>query len=281
MMSFFNILEKNRIAAVVIMILAVSTGLMAEECSTMPACENTSQPAEAETYSAPPAVAPEALKILNRLEQAGDQYKTLRANVEYLVEDKMTGDEEFRTGWIAYQKETENQPGKFRVSFEQLTLGKGRPTTSKQDYLFDGQWLTTAKHRIKEFRKIQVAAEGEKIDAMKIGKGPFPVPFGQKTDDVVKYLEPSTRPNQKGDPKNSSYLKFVPRKGQGKDVNFVRLDMWVDNETNLPVKIQSKDASKKVTTVTFKDIQPKSTLQPELFIMTKPAGWDLIVEPLK
>lgn len=272
-----------------IILLAVTAMLtipacLRAECCPPNSCEAKTQPAtrkSAESVKPGPAVAPAARAILNRLEKAGEKYTTLRTDVEYRLEDRMTGDEEFRTGWAAYQKKTDKQPGKFRVSFERLALGIGRPRKSKQDYIFDGQWLTIAKHRIKSITKLQIAAEGEAVDALKLGKGPFPIPFGQRAVDVIRYLEPTTRKPDKKDPKNTSYLRFVPRRGQEKDVNFVRLEMWVDNKTNLPVKIRTKDAGKKNTTVTFKNIKTQTTIDPKLFTMKKPPGWDLTVERLK
>ncbi|KKK68338.1 hypothetical protein LCGC14_2945080, partial [marine sediment metagenome] len=97
----------------------------------------------------------------------------------------------------------------------------------------------------------------------------------------VQYLRATTRKPIKKDPANTDYLKLVPRKGHGKDVNFVLLEMWVDRKTNLPIKIKSRDNSKNITTVVFKNIQTQSKIDPKIFNKDKPAGFELIVEPLK
>ena len=45
----------------------------------------------------------------------------------------------------------------------------------------------------------QVAEAGQKVNPFEIGRGPFPLPFGQKTADVLKNFDVSTRPPQAGD----------------------------------------------------------------------------------
>ena len=65
------------------------------------------------------------------------------------------------------------------------------------------------------------------------------------------------------------------------DVNFTRLELWVDRKTDLPVRVRTRDASKNVTTATFRDIRTTETIDSELFEMSKPIGWDLTVERMQ
>ena len=246
----------------------------------------------AETDKTPPAeeeweISSEARDILMGLEEAGKKYATLKSDsVTYTVTSPVTGDSEKRTGWVAFQRETQTDDGttiptRFRITFDTLQLGSGKATRNKVDYIFDGQWLTIAKHKIKSMQRIQIAAEGEKIDALKIGQGPFPIPFGQKVDDIVSLLEASTREPVDTDPENTSYLKLIPRKNHKKDINFVRMEMWVDNDTMLPVKVISKDSNKSITTVEFEKTNTSGQLKPDTFQMKKPAGWDVTIERKK
>ena len=227
-----------------------------------------------------PDVDPAAWAILERLEKAGKKYATLRAELDYHVDSRMTGEKEARTGEVAYQRKTEKQPAKYRVFFKTLRLDEGPRMKRKVDYIFDGRFVIRDNYKIKTRTKWEVSPEDAK-DALKIGKGPFPIPFGQKAEDMVQYLRATTRKPIKKDPANTDYLKLVPRKGHKKDVNFVLLEMWVDRKTNLPIKIKSRDNSKNITTVIFKNIQTQSKIDPKIFNKDKPAGFELIVEPLK
>jgi len=233
-----------------------------------------------------PVVDAAALAILDRLEKSGDKYATLRADITYHVHMIQTDDTEERTGYVAYQKKVaktdkvEGSPTKFHIQFTTLRLGEGAKTKEKVDYAFDGMWLTVAKHRIKNMTRYQVAAKGETVEPLRIGRGPFPLPFGQKTADMLKHFRAVTRDAREGDPPGSDYLLLVPHATRAKDLSFVRLEMWIDRKTDLPIRVVSKDKSKNVTTVVFKDIETDVKFRDSEFLIRKPFGWKMRVEPL-
>lgn len=222
-----------------------------------------------------------ARAILDRLQSAGENYTTLRAEVEYEVVNRMTGEKEQRDGWVAYQKETKGQPAKFRVHFDTLRLEDGPKTKNVVDYIFDGRFVTRDNYKTKTRTRWQVAAKTERVEALKIGKGPFPVPFGQKTSDVLTYLQGKTRKPQAEDPRDTEYLRLFPLPGKEKDVNFKRLEMWVARKTLLPVQIRVRDANKSVKTVVFKETKTNPNIDEKLFNVRKPVGFELIVQRLE
>jgi len=237
--------------------------------------------ANAATTTAPAPTAGDAeMKILRELEAAGDKYRTIKADLDYRIINPMLGDSEQRTGWVAYSKGDNKTPTRFRVSFETLKLGAGAKTKEKVDYAFDGQWLTVAKHKIRNITLYQLAAKGEKVEALRIGKGPFPLPFGQSASDMVKYFKPTTRPPVEFDPKDTIYLRLVTRPAHLKDMPTTRMEMWIDAKTHLPVKLKSRDKNRNTTTVTFKEIQTNKAVEDKAFRIPHPLGYEVIRRPL-
>lgn len=229
-----------------------------------------------------PAVDAKAKALLDRLERAGDKYATIKADIDYRVDQVKIGDIEERTGYVAYQKKTPKTPTKFRVHFDTLRQGDGPKLAEVVDYAFDGMWLTVKRHRIKNITRYQVAAKGETVEPLRIGKGPFPLPFGQKTADVVKYFKAFTRPAEgKDEPKDTDLLLLVPRDEHADEMNFVELKMWIDRKTNLPAKVVSTDKSRNITTVTFKKVETNKKLDDKEFSLPCPWGWKVRIEPLK
>lgn len=223
-----------------------------------------------------------AKAILDRLEKAGEKYTTLRSNVDYKVVNRMTGEKELRKGWVAYQKAVKDQPDRFRVHFDTLRLEDGAPFQNIVDYIFDGsQFVTRDNYRTQTRTRWQIPEE-QRRDLMKIGKGPFPVPFGQKTADVLTYLQGRTRKTQASDPPGTDYLKLTAlSEKEEKDISFIRLEMWVSRKTNLPVKIRVRDENRNVKTVTFKNTKTDPKIDKKLFDVPKPAGFELIVQRLE
>ena len=229
-----------------------------------------------------PPVKPEVRKILDKLEQAGNSHKTLKADVVYTVVSRLDGDTQTRTGFVAFAGKTKTEPDKFRISFKTLKLGEdGRKTREKIDYIFDGYWFTIAKHKIKTLTRLQVATKNQKIEPMRIGSGPFPIPFGQKANDMIRMLEISTRKARRSDPKNCYYLKLIPRKKYRNQMNFKRMEMWISKDNNMPVKIRMKDKNKSKTIAEFSNIKTDAEIKSDLFEMKKPAGWKSTVKPMK
>lgn len=248
----------------------------AQEPATVPA----SQPTTTAQATTAPAVDPAAMSILKRLETAGDAHKTIRANVTMELVDRLTGDSESRTGWIAYQKATEKTTTLVRVHFDTLKQGDGPILKNKLDHAFDGHFWTVAKHSIKDMVRYQVVAVGQKAKPMRLGEGPLPLPFGQKAQDVLRFYTATTRPPREGEPKGTVYLNLKVRREHYRKMNFTRVEMWLDPKTYLPVSIACRDKDKKTTRVHFTKLETNAAIDMKVFHMPRPAGWTYKVEPL-
>ncbi|HUU58053.1 MAG TPA: outer membrane lipoprotein carrier protein LolA [Phycisphaerae bacterium] len=241
-----------------------------------PATQPTTQPATA------PAVDPAVRKILDQLEQAGEEYSSITADLDYQVDDRMTGDTEVRAGAVKYKKETAKTPAKFYVRFDTLKQGQGKTFREKLEYGFDGQYLTVARHRLKQMIRYQAAAKGEKIDPFRLGRGPFPLPFRQKADDLIKYFAVENRRLGEKDPKNADRIRLTTRKEYKEEINFLTLEMWVDRDSHLPVKIRTTDKDEKTRTVNFSKIKTDVKLADTVFHMKRPGlDWEYHVRTLE
>ena len=262
----------------------VLTGLFAPAAAAdanAPAAAAITTASAPTTASAAEAVSEDAMKILRELEAAGDKHHTIKADVDYEVVDLVLGNSEKRTGWVAYSKGDDKTPARFRVSFEKCKLGVGAWTEGKKDYAFDGYWLTVADHKIKNITMYQHAAVGQKVEPLRIGKGPFPLPFGQKAADMVKYFIPSTRPPVESDPNGTIYLRLLTRPQYDEELPTTRMEMWIDAKTYLPVRLKSRDKNKAVTTVTFKDILTNKAVDEGVFRIPHPFGYEKIIRLLE
>ena len=219
-------------------------------------------------------------ELLAQLEQAGLDSPAIQADVEYHVHQRLTGDSEHRTGSVKYVAGSEDASARFYVGFDTLALGEGPTMADEVEYAFDGRWLTIAKHRIKQMTRYEVAAEGERIEAFQLGKGPFPLPFGQTAETMNTYFHATTAPPGEDAPTNTDYLLLTPREDRAEELNFTRLEMWIDRTSHLPVKIISTDKSENVTTVVFANIDAAPTFEADDFHLPRRAGWQYSEEPL-
>ncbi len=64
-------------------------------------------------------------ELLAQLEQAGRDSPAIQADIDYHVDQRLTGDSEHRTGSVKYQAATDDDSAKFYVGFDTLALGGG------------------------------------------------------------------------------------------------------------------------------------------------------------
>jgi hypothetical protein len=242
------------------------------------------------TASAPVATAPaeqvdpSAMKILRRLEAAAGKFPLLTAELDYREDLLQVGDVERRSGKVYYQAAAKDTPARFRIHFDTLRQGDGPKRKNVEDYAFDGEWFTLRKERPKQHHERQVVAPGEKLEALELGRGPFPIPFGQKVETVLKHFRVSTRPPASTDPKGCDYLKCVTRPAQKRELNVVWLEMWVQRETGLPIRIVAEDASQNRKTVQFDKIDTPKSFSDKTFRIPPPrpgSGWEYKVYPME
>ena len=233
------------------------------------------------TGPAPPAD-PATMAILKRLEAAAEKHPRVAARLDYLVEMLQAGDTERRTGKVYFQAASGSRPAKFRIRFDTLQQSGGPRIRNVVDYVFDGAWLTVRKERIRQQVRYQVAPPGKRADPLKLGKGPFPVPFGQKAEEVLDYFTASTRPPRKTDPPGTDYLRLVTRPGRRRELALRWIEIWVSRQTGLPVKIVAEDRSQNRSTVLFESIRTPEKFPPHTFVLpTPPRGWEVRVEKFR
>jgi hypothetical protein len=232
-------------------------------------------------------------RILQRLEKAGDEHQRLQADVRFEDRDRLTGDHIIRTGTVSYQKAQGDKSGRFAIAFDTVQHGQdAQAIRDRVDYAFDGQWFSILKHRAKQQMRFQVARNDQVVAPLKIGKGPFPLPIGQKAKEVKKYFQVTTDAPDLSRPKlaklpEADYVCLTVKPQYLKEMDFVVLEMWVDRQTGLPVRVishkgarPSRRAIKRYGVYRLKNIQKPEKFAPDKFLPPRRRGWTYDVKPL-
>ena len=121
--------------------------------------------------------------LLEALERAGDDIRTLRADVRYDRRFALQGDRHVRDGRL-YFRATPGEGRAFAVHFETLRIDD-RLQDDPQTWVFDGRWLVEKRPAQRSFVKREIAREGDDFDPLRIGEGPMPIPIGQKAEEIL------------------------------------------------------------------------------------------------
>lgn len=140
--------------------------------------------------------------ILLALEKADAELKTLQADMMYDRVFGIAGDRRIRIGHLYFQNDGPASPGALprrRFAFRTDTLQIGSRLQAEQlDLIFDGAWLIERNHGTKQFIARRIVKEGESFDPLRLGEGPFPVPIGQKRNEILKRYDAELLPAEQG-----------------------------------------------------------------------------------
>lgn len=222
-------------------------------------------------------------KILTRLERRSvrDLHAKLTWKLTYAVEEES----DTKLGEIWYQ---EFDPvAKFLVHFTHQITTRKRALDEK--HLFDGRWYVELQGRTKTVTRREIRSEEDKSNPYKIGEGVFPLPFGQKKEDILREFEVRRVEPAQDDPPACDHLVLIPRETTQSARNYRQLSFWVSREgphAGLPVKVLAakKDGTGEVNSyieITFRDVRLNEGFSASVFRVETPPGYEEYVERLE
>ena len=230
---------------------------------------------------AAPQSDPAVDQVLDLLDARGRNLNQFVADVTLTETDDATQIDSQRTGHVWYHKRQGND--RIRVTFDQKAEGRFvKP--DKLEYLLDGGWLVDRDYKRSIEVKRQILRPGEKINLLKLGEGPFPLPIGQPKEDVHReFIVSKGDPALEG-PKGTSHVALKPREGTRLARKFSQIDVWVDPQNQMPVRIEALDANETTRRTTeLKNIRvnPEPALGDKDFALPRvdENKWELHTEP--
>jgi outer membrane lipoprotein-sorting protein len=219
--------------------------------------------------------------VLDALDARGRSMNQFVADVTLSENDEATQAGSERTGRVWYHKRQGND--RIRVTFDQKAEGRfSKP--DKIEYLLDGGWLIDRDYKRAIEVKRQVLRPGEKVNLLKLGEGPFPLPIGQPKEDVHReFIVSKGDPAMEG-PKGAPHIALKPREGTRLAKKFAQIDVWVDPQSQMPVRIEALDANettRRTTELRNIKVNPEPPLGDQDFALPKvdESKWELHTEP--
>lgn len=213
-------------------------------------------------------------QVLDALHRRGEGLKDFTADVTLLEMDPSLGDSSARKGTAVYQRKGEGD-ARILVVFDRKEQGK-KIFDQKVEYLLDNGWLVERDHERKNEVRRQVLQPGEKVDLLKLGEGPFPLPVGQPRQDVEKLFEVTKIAARPKDPADTVHVRLKPREGTQFARKFDSIDVWVNTASEMPQRIETLDVGQNVlrrTDLTLTGINT-GLKDADFTLPPVPAGWN-------
>ncbi len=188
--------------------------------------------------------------LLRALERSSEGLRSLSARIRYTKFFPFEGDEQVRSGMLYYLSVHDGDPPvrKFAVHFDTLEFDGRLERGEARSYIFDGQWLVERLPKERQIFKRQVVPPGERFDPLRLGEGPFPIPIGQKREEILERFEAELVPSDDGtdvldegvrawllnERVPTWQLRLVPRKGYEDELELSEIRLWYRRSDLLP-----------------------------------------------
>jgi hypothetical protein len=205
--------------------------------------------------------------VLDALDVRGKDMSDFTADVTLTDTDTAMGTDSTLVGKIAMQR----LPGgdaRLRVTFD-TKIVNDKKKADKTEYLLSKGWLYDRNYVDHREVRRQVLKPGQKMDLLKLGEGPFPLPLGQDKADVHRLFEVAKIPPGKDDPAGTIHVQLTPKPDTQFATRFKTIDFWVDPSSRFPIKIQTIDPNETTTRTTeLKEIKVNTNLADKDFELT-------------
>lgn len=246
-------------------------------------------PAPTAPASAPPVAADRCASVaslLDALEEAGRGVRSFRAGLEYEKFDALLDESERRFGRVVL--EGVDRERRFAFLFDRFYDGGGREEAMRDQWIYADGWLAEVNHDRRVFTKRQIVEPGRTFDPLKLGEGPFPLPFGQPRAEVESRFaaEICALPDlpRLRSLKEVCGLRLVPKEGTSMAKETERVEIFYDRATLAPRAVVLSGRNGDRTTVILSRPVLNETLADadrELLAMPEPdpRQWTIDIRP--
>lgn len=221
-------------------------------------------------------------QVLDALERRGRDLRALRAEVKLTEMDTTLNDSFVRSGSFALQNRPDGST-RAHVVFDRKVVDE-KPISEKIEYALDGGTLIERNYNRKRQTTRSVLRPGERMNLLKLGEGPFPLPIGQKREDVLNQFDVKKVDPAKDDPPDTIQLSLIPKAGTSLARKFKSIDTWVNIADELPMRIKTLDFNGTTERTTdLAKVQVNTDLKDADFALPKidEKQWNLVEEPLR
>ena len=225
------------------------------------------------------ATTPEVAGVLDALHDRGQSLADFTADVT-IAETDTLGSSSENSGKVSYQR-TPGGDARIRVSFDRKKIAD-KIVKQRREYKLEGGTLIDQNFDTKTQVNRQVLKPGQKLNPLKLGEGPFPLPIGQDREEVLKLFDVTRIAKAKDDPADTVHLSLKPKANTRFAKKFLSIEVFVSNQSHFPVRIETTDRDgTTVRTTDLTNIKINAGLKDADFKLDEPGrDWGVRDEPL-
>ena len=217
--------------------------------------------------------------ILKKINAAAKNLKTCQADISYLsIQDPDLLDTRvLRTGTLYYKKENDDR-SHLRIRFDTIKQDDFEAEKQREEYLFDGVWLTHINFKLEQVDMYQQAPEDKPIDVFELIKHNFPLIGFSGTQSMEKEFDISLKKTD--DPNAAPCLILDVKEDSNFKESYTKVYFTIDKRLNLPRKVVAMTPQGDESHVEFSYTKVNKKLKNGVFRVETPKDFRQNIERL-
>ncbi len=176
-----------------------------------------------------------------------------------------------QTGQLYYQKDDKNSA--LRINFSTREDDDDPAREYKDEYIFDGIWLTHIDYQAKEVKRYQQAPEGKSIDAFDLISERFPIVGFSSVEKLEEQFDVTLVKSEADKSSNLVQLHLETKSGSEYKDDYKSVDLWINTELDLPAKIVAVNTEQDIYQIDFIKPVVNKKIDKKIFEYKIPAGF--------
>ncbi len=214
-------------------------------------------------------------QMVQRIQTAGQELTSFQATLAYEVNQPEMESCQLRKGSIAYQRDP-NQSN-LRVDFNTLQQDDMPEEICKEIFYFDGIWLNHLNYDVKSLTQRQMTPEDQAADAFELAGQSMPLVGFTDMGELARHFDLSPVELGEQSPRLGLLLEVKPDSDYSKE--YTQLTFEIDPQWWLPTKVVAIAPVGDVHTIIFTDVTHNQPIDPNVFLVKVPLGFDKEVIP--
>ena len=219
----------------------------------------------------PSSSAPTVDTILEKLRASADTLKTYQCRIEYLFEQPMLETKTVQKGMVYYDKSSENSL--FRMNFSSKQEDDQKARTYREDYLFDGVWLTYVDYQEPVYQRRQICATDKPVDAFELASGNMPIVGFSANEDLKNEFAIRIADDSPAQSTGEIKLDLVVLPNSELRKNYQSLSFWISTEQWLPTRVDTLTTEDDIVQIKFIKAKVNTPINSKVFKIEVPKGF--------
>ncbi|MHC4738061.1 MAG: LolA family protein [Planctomycetota bacterium] len=211
-------------------------------------------------------------QILKQLKRETKELNSYHGRIEHLYrQPKLFDSKTLKKGDLYYEKS--DGKSRLKINFKTLKHDDEKEQKYREEYIFDGVWLTHINYQIEQANRYQLAEPNELVDAFDLAAKNFPIIGFAKIEDLNKDFEIKLVEEKESEPSQFIRLHLKVKPDSAYKDDYTSFEFWIDKKLNLPAQIVAVTTEEDISQVKLLKPQVNKNLKKGIFDFKIPKGF--------